>query len=206
VVSGDTQIRVLVASQAPIYLYGIRRALDSRREFRVVGESSRASDVLLKVRRLEPDVAIVDAAMPDFDAGQVIRAIARDGLTTGLVVLSAEPVRRPLVGGPAAYVPATADASAICDAVAAAARGESPRFEAWDVRLPASGDPPRALSSRELAVLELTADGRSAAAIGRDLNVSEATVKTHLRHIYRKLGVSDRAAAVAEGLRRGLIE
>jgi len=197
---------VFVASQAPIYRAGIRRALDSRREFRVVGESSRASDVLVKVRRLAPDVAIVDAAMPDFDAAQVIRAITRDGLTTGLVVLSAEPVRRPLVGGPTAYVPATADANAICDAVAATARGESPPFEAWDLQLPASGDTPRALSSRERSVLELTANGRGAAAIGRDLHVSEATVKTHLRHIYRKLGVSDRAAAVAEALRRGLIE
>jgi two-component system nitrate/nitrite response regulator NarL len=204
VVTGDTQIRVLVAAHAPLYRDGVTRALDSRREFRVVGDASRGGDVFGKIRRLEPDVALVDAAMPDLDAADLLRTIDREGLSTRLVLVSAE-AHRPLPTGQATYVPATADASAICDAVAAAARGEGPFESPWNVQ-PSGSPAGRALSSRERAVLALMADGRAAAAIGRDLHVSEATVKTHLRHIYRKLGVSNRAAAVAEGMRRGLIQ
>jgi two-component system nitrate/nitrite response regulator NarL len=62
------------------------------------------------------------------------------------------------------------------------------------------------LSMREREILELTANGHRAAEIGRDLHLGESTVKTHLRNVYRKLGVSDRAAAVAEGIRRGFID
>jgi two-component system, NarL family, nitrate/nitrite response regulator NarL len=76
---------------------------------------------------------------------------------------------------------------------------------------PESGTSPRRqerplLSLREREILELTANGRRAADIGRDLHLGQSTVKTHLRNVYRKLGVSDRAAAVAEGIRRGFID
>jgi two-component system, NarL family, nitrate/nitrite response regulator NarL len=207
VVSGDTQIRVLVAAQTPIYRDGLRRALDARREFRVVGDAVRGDEALRRIRRLEPDVAIVSVSLPDLDAGALIRTIGRERLGTRLVMVSAEPLDAAFAEGPvAAHIPTNADPAVVCDAVATAARGEIKPFRGvWSPQPPASDDVQRPLSSRERAVLELMAEGRGAAAIGRDLHVSEATVKTHLQHIYRKLGVSNRAAAVAEGMRRGLI-
>jgi two-component system nitrate/nitrite response regulator NarL len=109
--------------------------------------------------------------------------------------------RQALAAGAMAYLSKEADRDTIADAVAAAARGE---------RMQSDVDEPRferpLLSPRELEVLRLTAGGSSAPAIGRQLHLSPETVKTHLKNVYEKLGVSDRAAAVAEGMRRGLVE
>jgi two-component system nitrate/nitrite response regulator NarL len=102
--------------------------------------------------------------------------------------------------GAAGYLPKTADAEKIGNAVSAVGRGQS-----------LSGDVPPApnapaLTARESEVLALAAAGQSGPQIGRELQVSPATVKTHLKNIYEKLGVTDRAAAVAEGIRRGLVD
>jgi two-component system, NarL family, nitrate/nitrite response regulator NarL len=206
VVTQQLQIRVFVAAHVPIYRDGVTRALDGRPEFRVVGAAGEAGEVLPQIRRLEPDVAVVDADMPGFDAVQLLRTIGRESPATRVVVISAESespsARRAADSGLAAYVATTAEARLVCDAVAAAARGETPPL----AETPAGEEKRPLLSRREREILRLAADGRRAAEIGRDLHVSEATVKTHLQHAYRKLGVSDRAAAVAESLRRGLID
>jgi two-component system nitrate/nitrite response regulator NarL len=182
---------------------GIKRALESRPEFLVVGEAVQGDDALWKIRRFEPDVALLDATMPGLDGTDLIRTMRREGLATRLVVWG-ELARRVVADG-VAHVAATAEADEICDALAAVVGGERPSVAAPS-QGSMSGDGRAALSSREQAVLVLTADGRGTAAIGRELHISEATVKTHLRHIYRKLGVSNRAAAVAGAIRRGLID
>jgi two-component system nitrate/nitrite response regulator NarL len=109
--------------------------------------------------------------------------------------------REGLAAGAMAYLSKEVNRDAICDAVAAAARGD--RLQV-DVAEPVWERP--LLSPRELEVLRLTAGGQSAPSIGRELHLSPETVKTHLKNVYEKLGVSDRAAAVAEGMRRGLVE
>jgi two-component system nitrate/nitrite response regulator NarL len=119
-------------------------------------------------------------------------------------------VYRAMQAGACGYLSKDADRETICDAVAAVAAGETvlaPQAQqglAEQIRLQ-GGEQRPALSPRELEILQLTAGGCSAADIAERLFVSRATVKTHLQHVYEKLGVADRAAAVAEGMRRGLV-
>jgi two-component system nitrate/nitrite response regulator NarL len=162
-----------------------------------------------------PDVAVIDGTLAGLTGKQLLHAVTRDGLRTRVVLIAERPlpgeVYAALVDGAAGYLTKEADARELCDAITAVARGHTvlaPELQggvASEIRLRAERDRPL-MSARERETLKLTADGRSAPAIGRTLHLSTATVKTHLQHIYEKLGVSDRAAAVAEAMRRGLLE
>jgi two-component system nitrate/nitrite response regulator NarL len=209
------RVSVYVGEDHPIYLEGLVRALRQRPEFDVLGSSTDGRHALAEIRRLVPDVAILDENMPGLLGNEVLQAINRDGLSTRVVMLSASVdsavVFRAVANGVSAYLTKDSDRAAICDAVAAVARGQTvlaPQVQAGlagEVRLREHESRP-ALSPREHEILELTANGLSAPDIARDLQISAATVKTHLRNIYEKLGVSERAAAVAEAMRRGLLE
>jgi two-component system nitrate/nitrite response regulator NarL len=209
------RVSVYVGEDHPIYLEGLVRALRQRPEFEVLGSSTDGRRALEEIRRLAPDVAILDENMPGLLGNEVMQAISRDGLATRVVMLSASiesaVVFRAVANGVSAYLTKDSDRATICDAVAAVARGQTvlaPQVQAGlagEVRLREHESRP-ALSPREHEILELTANGLSAPDIARDLQISAATVKTHLRNIYEKLGVSERAAAVAEAMRRGLLE
>jgi two-component system nitrate/nitrite response regulator NarL len=209
------RVSVYVGEDHPIYLEGLVRALRQRPEFDVLGSSTDGRHALAEIRRLAPDVAILDENMPGLLGNEVLQAINRDGLATRVVMLSASVdsavVFRAVANGVSAYLTKDSDRATICDAVAAVARGQTvlaPQVQAGlagEVRLREHESRP-ALSPREHEILELTANGLSAPDIARDLQISAATVKTHLRNIYEKLGVSERAAAVAEAMRRGLLE
>jgi two-component system nitrate/nitrite response regulator NarL len=204
--SQATRIRVYVADDHPVFRDGIVMALARRPEFDVVGQAEDGRSALDDIRVLLPDVAVLDVRMPGLDGRRVLHAARRDGLPTHIVLLSATVAEfeadEALRAGAAAYLSKEADRETICRTVAAAARGVRQRVS--------DGAEPRAtrpvLSPRELEVLRLTAAGRSAPAIGRELYLSPETIKSHLKNVYDKLGVSDRAAAVAEGMRRGLVE
>jgi len=210
-----SRVSVYVGEDHPIYLEGLVRALRQRPEFEVVGSSNDGREALQEIRRLTPDVAILDENMPGLLGNEVLQAISRDKLSTRVVMLSASldsaVVFRAVANGVRAYLTKDADRATICDAVAAVARGQTvlaPEVQAGlvdEVRLRERDDRP-ALSPREREVLEQTANGRSAPEIARELHISTATVKTHLHNVYEKLGVSERAAAVAEAMRRGLLE
>jgi len=160
-------------------------------------------------------VAILDVRMPGLDGRRVLGAIEREGLPTRVLFVSAyldsEIVFEAIGGGARGYLSKEAGRRQICDAVSAIAPGETvlaPEVQAGlarEIQLRSSDDRPL-LTPREREVLRLTADGLSAPDIGERLYLSPATVKTHLQHLYGKLGVSDRAAAVAEAMRRGLLE
>lgn len=209
------RVSVYLGEDHPIYLEGLVRALRQRPEFEVVGSASDGRRALEEIRSLAPDVAILDVNMPGLTGNDVLEAITRDALPTRVVMLSAsvdsQVVFRAVAGGVGAYLTKDSDRATICDAVAAVARGETvlaPQVQAGlagEVRLREHEARP-ALSAREHEVLEYTAGGLSAPDIARELQLSTATVKTHLRNIYEKLGVSERAAAVAEAMRRGLLE
>jgi two-component system, NarL family, nitrate/nitrite response regulator NarL len=199
------RVTVYVADDHPVYREGVSLALRRRPEFEVVGEAEDGRTALEDIRRIRPDVAVLDVMMPRLEGGVILNAVVRDGLPTRVVLLSAtvhdEDAEAALLSGASAYLSKEATRDAICDAVAAAARG----LGTPHVRR--NGAVPRPLlSPRELEVLRLTAGGQSAPSIGRELHLSPETVKTHLKNVYDKLGVSDRAAAVAEGMRRGLLE
>jgi two-component system nitrate/nitrite response regulator NarL len=210
-----SRVRVIVADDHPLYRESVVRAVKDRPEFELVGEAADGREVLDEIRRLEPDVAVLDYKMPELDGLQVLNAVKRDGLPTRVVLLSAflegAVVYQAVAAGAAAYLSKDADRVRICDAIAAVARGEtvlSPEAQAGiaaEVRVRGRVERP-SLTGREHEILVLVADGRAAPDIAAQLHLSPATVKGHLQSIYEKLGVSDRAAAVAEGMRRGLLE
>jgi two-component system nitrate/nitrite response regulator NarL len=140
----------------------------------------------------------------------VLHALRRERLTTRVVLVSAtvevEAADAARAAGACAYVSKASSHEAICAAVAGAAGGRpAPSDASRPERGPARFERPL-LSPRELEVLRLVAEGRSGPEIGRALHLSPETIKTHLKSAYEKLGVSERAAAVAEGMRRGVLE
>ncbi len=209
------RVRVFIADDHPVYREGVARAIKARPEFELIGEAEDGREALERIRELGPDVAVLDVQMPGLQGSEVLHAIKRDGVPTRVVLLSAhvdsETVYRAVASGAGAYLSKESSRERICDAVAAVARGEvvlSAEVQAGlasEIQLRERDERP-VLTPREHEILALTADGHSAPEIGKQLHLSQSTVKTHLKSLYEKLGVSDRAAAVAESMRRGLLE
>ena len=153
--------------------------------------------------------------MPQLDGLQVLQATRREGFGTRIILLSAfvdgELVHQALSGGAAGFLSKESTGIGVCEAVEIVARGEvvlAPEIQAalaGELRLRAPAEGPR-LSERETQTLALLAEGLSSGDIAVELGVSATTVKSHLRHLYEKLEVSDRAAAVARAMRSGLLE
>jgi two-component system, NarL family, nitrate/nitrite response regulator NarL len=213
--AGGKRVRVVVADDHPLYREGVVRALSSSGQIEVVAEAGDGRAALSQIEHHQPDVALVDYRLPDLDGVAVAHAIARDGLTTRVILLSAFTesglVYKALQTGAAGYLPKEARREQIVDAVLACARGEtvvSPELTSGlvsEIRMRAVNDAP-ALTDREREILRLIAAGKSLPEIAKELFLGVTTVKTHVQHLYEKLGVSDRAAAVAEAMRRHLIE
>jgi two-component system nitrate/nitrite response regulator NarL len=209
------KVRVVVADDHPLYREGVVRALSSSGQVEIVAEAEDGRKALAKIEEHRPDVALLDYKLPGLDGVAVTHAVVRDGLPTRVLLLSAFTesgvVFKALETGAAGFVPKEARREQIVDAVLACARGENvlPTELASglvsEIRLRAVDDAP-ALTERESQILRLIASGRSLPDIAGELFLGVTTVKTHVQHLYEKLGVSDRAAAVAEAMRRGLIE
>jgi two-component system, NarL family, nitrate/nitrite response regulator NarL len=209
------RVRVLAADGQPLYRDAVARAIRERPELELVGQARNGREALAAIGAAQPDVAVIDRTLTGLSGEQVLNAVARDGLRTRVVLIAAEAdpcaVYAALAEGAAGYLTKDTDARELCDAISAVARGRTvlaPELQAGvagEIRLRALHDRP-VMSDRELETLTLIAEGLSAPEIGRALHLSTATVKTHLQHIYEKLGVSERAAAVAEAMRRGLLE
>jgi two-component system nitrate/nitrite response regulator NarL len=209
------KVRVVVADDHPLYRDGVVRALQASGQAEVVAEAEDGRTALEEIQNHKPDVALLDYRLPGLDGVEVTHAIVRDGLATRVLLLSAFTdsglVYKALQVGVAGYVPKEARREQIVDAVLACARGETvlpPELAsglASEIRLRAATDAP-VLTDRESQILRLIASGKSLPSIAKELFLGVTTVKTHTQHLYDKLGVSDRAAAVAEAMRRGLIE
>jgi two-component system nitrate/nitrite response regulator NarL len=205
----------LVAEDHPLYREGVVRALVGSGQIEVVSEAEDGRTALAEIRAHQPDVALVDYKLPGLDGVAVAHAVTRDGLATRVMMLSAFTdsglVYKALQTGAAGYLPKEARREEIVDAVLACARGETivpPELTSGlisEIRMRAVNDAP-ALTDREREILRLISAGKSLPEIARELFLGVTTVKTHVQHAYEKLGVSDRAAAVAEGMRRQLIE
>jgi two-component system, NarL family, nitrate/nitrite response regulator NarL len=213
--SSDAPVRVVVVDDHPFYRDGVTRGLTNSGRIVVVAEVGGGRDALEVIRREQPDVALVDYEMPDIDGLGVVRAVIRDKLPTRVVLLSAHTgsamVFRALEEGAAGYLAKDARRSEIVAAVLDVARGRTvlpPELAAGlagEIRLRAQEQRP-ALSERERQVLAAFARGLSVPQVAAELYLGVSTVKTHTQRLYEKLGVSDRAAAVAEAMRRGLVE
>jgi len=211
----SSRVRVIVADDHPLFREAIVRAVRERPEFEVVREAADGREALEAIRALKPDVAVLDIKMPELDGLKVLNAVRRDDLATRVILLSAfldgATAFEAVAGGAAAFLSKDADRRRITDTIAAVSRGETvlgPEIQAGlaeEIRVRGAKDRP-GLSAREREILGHIAEGRSAPEIAKLLFLSPATVKSHLGALYEKLGVSDRAAAVAEAMRRGLLE
>jgi two-component system nitrate/nitrite response regulator NarL len=209
------RVRVLVADDHPLYREGVVRALSASGQVEVIGEADDGRSALELIKEHEPDVALLDYKLPELDGVAVTNAVVRDQLATRVLIVSAFTdsgvVYQALETGAAGFVSKEARREQIVDAVLACARGENvvpPEIAAGlvsEIRLRKDDDRP-ALTQREHEILRLIASGKSLPEIAKELYLGLTTVKTHVQHLYEKLGVSDRAAAVASAMRRGLIE
>ncbi|MEU5211653.1 response regulator transcription factor [Streptomyces sp. NPDC020742] len=209
------RIRVVVADDHPVYREGIARGLTLSGQIEVVGEAADGREALELIRTEKPQVAVVDYRMPQLDGLALLHAVVRDGLPTRVMVLSAiddsAVVFRAVQEGAAGYLPKDARRAEIVTAVLKAAKGMTVIPEelaaglAGEIRLRADRDQP-VLSERERQVLQAFARGLSIPETAAELTLGASTVKTHAQRLYEKLQVSDRAAAVAEAMRRGLLE
>lgn len=192
-----------VADDHPLYRGAVAGAIQGCPELELAGTAEDGQQALSDIRRLRPDVALLDVQMPGMGGPEVLRTLVSDRSPTRVVLLSglatAEVASQALAAGAGGFLDKQSTAEELCAAVAAVARGEivvSPRLD------PGSAV---SLSPREREVLAFVADGFSAPEIAERLVLSPHTVKTHVRNLCEKLGVADRAAAVASGMRRGLL-
>ncbi len=207
---------MVVADDHPIYREGIVRAIKERPDLELVGEAEEGRSALEEIKRAGPDVALLDIRMPNLEGPQVLNALQRDGIKTRVIFLSAfmegELAYETVAAGARGYLSKESAREEICDAIASVARGgtalapEAQAGLAAQVQERERTDRQPQLTPREREVLQLISEGLSAPDIGKQIHLSPTTVKSHLHKLYEKLGVSDRAAAVAEAMRRGLLE
>lgn len=207
-------IRVLVVDDHPVVRSGLRMLLEACAEIDVVGEAGDGATAVAAAAELEPDVILCDLRLGDGVDGVGVTSAVRGGgarvaVSPAVVILTTYDhdgdIVRAVEAGAVGYLLKDAAPQDIVRAVERAAAGETVLSAAQEVRMIASmRSAPRSLSERELAVLKLVAEGLSNREVARRLFVSEATVKTHLAHVYSKLAVTSRTAAVQVARQRGL--
>lgn len=213
--NSDQPVTVCVIDDHPFFRDGISRGLTNSGQIRVIGEADSGEEGVDLIRAERPDVAVVDYQMPGMDGVELTRIVTRDGLPTKILLLSAVTdsavVFQALSVGAAGYLSKSARRGEISAAVLEVAAGRKvvpPELAAGlvdQIRLH-SNRAATVLSDRERQVLEGFAAGKSIPALARELFIEPSTVKTHTQRLYEKLGVSDRAAAVAEAMRQRLLE
>ncbi|MFE4255858.1 response regulator [Streptomyces sp. NPDC056910] len=212
--TSDSLISLLIVDDHPVVRDGLRGMFESAGDFTVLGEASNGVEAVELTARLDPDVVLMDLRMPGGNGVDAIKELTRRGARSRVLVLTTydtdSDTLPAIEAGATGYLLKDAPREELFTAVRAAADGRtvlSPAVASrlvTAVRTPAvpAGEP---LSAREREVLALVAKGTSNKEIARVLFISEATVKTHLTHVYGKLGVKDRAAAVAVAYDRKIL-
>ncbi len=213
-------LRVVVADDQAMVRAGFRSLLNEEPDIEVVGEAADGEQAIAAVRRFRPDVALMDIRMPNVDGLEATRRIAADGLATRILILTTfdldEYVYEGLRAGASGFLLKDASPEQLIAAIHVVAEGEAVlaptvtrRVVEAFARIPAADDALRGaldtLTTREREVLRLLARGRSNAEVARELVVSEATAKTHVRHVLSKLDLRDRVQAVVFAYESGLV-
>jgi two-component system nitrate/nitrite response regulator NarL len=205
---------VVVADDHPVYLDALSRAVDQSAELQLAGTAADGAEAVELIKTVRPDVAVLDVEMPVHSGPSVAAKLAQLELPTRVLFLSAHrdgaTVYDALATGGYGYVTKDASMREIQEAVLRVASGvrslgsdvEHQIIEEIQVRAERQT---LDLTERERSVLELAVKGLTVVAMGKELHLSPATVKVHLSTLYAKLGVGDRASAVAEAIRRGLV-
>lgn len=211
----DASVRVLVVDDHRIVRAGIKALIDAEPDLHVVGEASDGEEAVRLAAALAPDVVLMDLRLsPDergMDGVEATRRLLASRPGANVVVLTSyagrSDVVRAMAAGARGYVLKAGPPDELFRAVRAAAAGMSViSSEALGMLVSQAADPVEVLTDRETDVLRLLAEGMSNRLIASTLFLTEATVKTHLVRIYRKLGAENRAGAVSEAVRRGLVD
>lgn len=204
-------VRLLIVDDHPVVRDGLSGIFGGDPGIDVVGTAAHGREALALADRTDPDVVLLDLRMPVLDGVGTIRALVDRGSRARALVLTTYDTDRDVLtaieAGATGYLLKDAPPAELLRAVHAAARGEAVLAPSVATRLVDQVRTPaqESLSARELEVLALVAQGTTNRDAAARLFISEATVKTHLLHLYAKLGVGDRAAAVAAGYDRGLL-
>lgn len=206
---------MVVVDDHPVYLEALSRAVEAADDLSLAGTATDGTDAAELILRVQPDVAVLDIELPGRSGPAIAAELVRRQATTRVLFLSAHrdgaTVYDALATGGFGYVTKDASMRQIQEAVrrvAAGVRSLGPDVDDQiieEIQRRAERQTVD-LTERERGVLELAVKGLTVAAMGQQLHLSPATVKVHLSTLYAKLGVSDRASAVAEALRRGLVE
>ena len=204
---------VLLVDDHELIRQGLARAFERDADMTVVGQAGNVAEGIAAWQTLQPDVVVTDLQLPDGHGLDVVRGIRETSDTTGVVVLTMhagdDQIFAAMEAGASAFV--GKDTRAIEVVSAAKHAAVAPRtfmcagLSQAVMRRATSPAPPR-LSTREAEVLGLLADGLGTGEIASTLYMSESTAKTHITHIYQKLGAANRAQALVTAMRMGLLD
>jgi DNA-binding NarL/FixJ family response regulator len=203
--------KVLLVDDHPVVREGLRGMIDAEQDLTVVGEAGSGAEAVAMAESLCPDVILMDLRMPDVDGvtatERILAVLPRTRIVVVTTYESDADILRAVESGAAGYLLKDASRAELAEAVRDAARGKTVLAPTVADRLVRFVRQPGSvtLSAREIEVLSQVAKGKTNADIGRQLHISEATVKTHLLRAFNKLGVSDRTAAVTTAMSLGLL-
>ena len=205
-------IRVLIVDDHSVVREGLRMFLGRDPELEVVGEAADGIEAVERSRQMRPDVVLMDLLMPVMDGIAAISVIRHELPEIEVIALTSVLESAAVVGavraGAIGYLLKDTQAPELRRAIKAAAAGQvqlSPQASAYLMREVRTPEMTEVLTEREMEVLHLLVQGQSNKEIGRDLQIAEDTVKTHIKHILAKLGVQSRTQAVLSAMRLGLV-
>jgi DNA-binding NarL/FixJ family response regulator len=213
-------VRVLICDDQALVRGGFRAILDARPEIEVVGEAENGAQAVALAERRHPDVILMDIRMPVLDGIEATRKLVADGSQARVIVLTTfdldEYVHAAIRAGASGFLLKDVTPAKLVEAIGIVAQGDAllapsvtrRLLERFAATLPVgdqSGDALAELTAREIEVLRLLAGGLSNAEIAAELVVTEATVKTHISSVLRKLGLRDRVQAVIVAYQTGLV-
>ncbi len=206
-----TQIKIIIVDDHPVVREGLAGMLENQPDFDVVALAANGAEGVTLFVQHEPDVILMDLRMPVLDGVGAIETILAKRPSAHILVLttydSDADIVRAIEAGATGYLLKDAPRDELFRSIRAAAKGESALSPSVASRLMSRMRAPaeEKLSAREIEVLQLVSRGSSNKEIGKQLHISTATVKTHLIHVFDKLGVNDRTAAVTVALEKHIL-
>ena len=209
-------IKILIADDHPIVRQGLATVLNQEEDLEVVGLAENGLEAVDRARELRPDIILMDLQMPEMDGVEAIRQIKEEAPDIGIIILTTydadDYIFRGIEAGARGYLLKDSPPEEVLKAIRTVDKGESlvqPRVASRLLdrfnQLAGAPDTGEVLSPREVEVLQLMAKSTVNKGIATELLIGESTVKTHIVHIFNKLGARGRTEAVVEAARRGII-